>query len=231
MTLTKLADPAVANSTDTVIAMTVNRFSGQTVCGLMDDAATNNMTENANYTVSVSGLPTPCCAMSADESQMVLSVALSTAGGLAHSCGHMYNGVWPSYSVPAGMHMLNTDAMVYSVNRGTYSMDMVVVTPVAADGTVQRFTEDVSLAIASAGNVIQMEPASISAALGDDMMAGSLGAAITSQVSTYLVYWTKTDGASYTDAAPIEVVVGDDLSTVTVPSDVTCSLGGSSVPM
>jgi hypothetical protein len=231
MTLTKLADPSVANSTDTVIAMTVNRFSGQTVCGLMDDAATNNMTENSNYTVSVSGLPTPCCAMSADESQMVLSVALSTAGGLAHSCGHMYNGVWPSYSVPSGMHMLNTDSMEYSVNRGTYSMDAVVVMPFAADGTVQRFTEDVSLAIASAGNVIQMEPASISAALGDDFMVGMLGAAVTSQVSTYLVYWTKTDGASYTDVGAISVVVGSDLSTITVPSDVTCSLGGNSVPM
>lgn len=76
-----------------------------------------------------------------------------------------------------------------------------------------------------------MEPATISAALGDDMMAGALGAAVTSQVSTYLVYWTKTDGASYTDVAPIEVVVGSDLATVTVPSDVVCSLGGNSVPM
>jgi hypothetical protein len=40
--------------------MTVNRFSGQTVCAVMDDAATNNMTELSNYTMSVSGIPTPC---------------------------------------------------------------------------------------------------------------------------------------------------------------------------
>jgi hypothetical protein len=48
-----------------------------------------------------------------------------------------------------------------------------------------------------------MEPASISAGLGDDFMVGMLGAAVTSQVSAYLVYWTKTDGASYTDVAPM----------------------------
>lgn len=136
MTLTKLADPAVANSTDTVIAMTVNRFSGQTVCGLMDDAATNNMTEGSNYTMSVSGLPTPSMATSSDHAQMVLSVALSTAGGLAHSCGSMYNGVWPAYTVPTGMNMLNTDAMTYTVNRGTFSMSMVTVTPSDAAGAV-----------------------------------------------------------------------------------------------
>jgi hypothetical protein len=231
MSLTKLADPAVNGSADVSVAMTVTRFSGQTVCGLMDDAATNNMTENSNYTLVVSGLPTPDYAMSADESQMVLSVAVSTAGGLAHSCGHMYNGVWPSYSVPSGMHMLDTDSLTYTVNRGTYSMDAVVVMPLDAAGVVQRFTEDVSLAIASAGGVIQMEPATISAGLGDDFMMGMLGAAVTSQVSTYLVYWTKTGGASYTDVAPIEVVVGSDLSTVTVPGTAVCSLGGSSVPM
>lgn len=46
-----------------------------------------------------------------------------------------------------------------------------------------------------------------------------------------MVYWTKTGGASYTDVAPMAVVVGTGMSTITVPSDVTCSLGGNSVPM
>jgi len=92
----------------------------------------------------------------------------------------MYNGVWPAYSVKAGMSLLNTNSMEYSVNRGTFSMTPVVVTPSAADGTTERFTEDVSLAIASAGNVVQMTPASLSASLGDEMMWGALGAAITS---------------------------------------------------
>lgn len=67
---------------------------------------------------------------------MVLSVALSTAGGLAHSCGSMYNGVWPAYSVPTGMSMLNTDSMTYVVNRGTYSMSPVVVMPFDAAGAL-----------------------------------------------------------------------------------------------
>lgn len=92
----------------------------------------------------------------------------------------MYNGAWPAYSVKAGMSLLNTNAMSYTVNRGTYSMTPVMVTPSAADGTSERFIEDVSVAIASAGNVVQMEPATLSASLGDEMMWGTLGAAITS---------------------------------------------------
>jgi hypothetical protein len=66
VTLTKLADPAVANSTDTVVAVTVSRFSGTTVCALMDTPATDNMTENSNYTVSVASLPTPHAASTSD---------------------------------------------------------------------------------------------------------------------------------------------------------------------
>jgi len=85
VTLTKEADPAVNTTADVVIAMTTNRFTGHSVCAVMDDAATNNMTELSNYTMSVSGLPTPCTAMTSDQAQMIVSVGLSTAGGLAHS--------------------------------------------------------------------------------------------------------------------------------------------------
>lgn len=53
----------------------------------MADAATDNMTEATNYTMTVSGVPTPSNALSADESEMIVSVALSTTGGLAHSSG------------------------------------------------------------------------------------------------------------------------------------------------
>jgi len=67
---------------------------------------------------------------------MIVSVALSTAGGLAHSCASHLNAVWPAYTVKTGMTLLATDSMMYSVDRGTYSMTPVVVLPVGADGTL-----------------------------------------------------------------------------------------------
>jgi len=66
VTLTKLADAAVEDSTDTVVAVTVNRFSGITICALMDTPATDAMTENTTYTVSVASLPTPVSATRSD---------------------------------------------------------------------------------------------------------------------------------------------------------------------
>lgn len=47
----------------------------------------------------------------------------------------------------------------------------------------------------------------------------------------YMVYWTKTDGASYTNAAPMMVVVGDTKESVDVAGTVKCSKGGRSVPI
>jgi hypothetical protein len=67
---------------------------------------------------------------------MVVSVALSTAGGLAHSCASHLNAVWPAYSVKTGMTLLSSVSAVHAVDRGTYSMNPVVVVPVGADGTL-----------------------------------------------------------------------------------------------
>lgn len=67
---------------------------------------------------------------------MVLSVALSTAGGLAHSCASHLNAVWPAYTVKTGMTMLTTNSMHYAVDRGTYSMVPVVLAPIGGDGSL-----------------------------------------------------------------------------------------------
>jgi len=45
------------------------------------------------------------------------------------------------------------------------------------------------------------------------------------------VYWSKTGGAAYTEVDAMMVTVSADTSTVSVASDVTCSLGGRSVPI
>jgi len=90
----------------------------------------------------------------------------------------------------------------HSVSRGTYSTAGVCA--VSYDGA---FAEDVSFGITA--GVISLYPASISAKLGDADTCGMLGAAASAQLSTYLVYWTKTDGASYLGLPALEVDVTD----------------------
>jgi len=106
---------------------------------------------------------------------MTVSLALSTAGGLSHSYASHYNGVMPAYSVGEGMTMVNTNSMVYTVNRGTFSAAANAVV-IASDGG--NFVEDVSFAITS--SVVSMVPAAATASLGDASTSAVLGAAITS---------------------------------------------------
>lgn len=119
------------------------------------------MVEGLNYTLGVSGLPTSDDVTDASTSDLVVSVASSAAtkGGLAHSYASHLNAVLPTYTVKAGMTMLNYSPDDVSVNRGTYSNGMVCVSP---DGG--KFTEAASFAITS--SAVVMEPASISAVLG-----------------------------------------------------------------
>lgn len=76
-----------------------------------------------------------------------------------------------------------------------------------------------------------MNPAAISADLGDAEACGNLGVAIGAQLSTYIVYWTKAEGDMYLNLPPLEVEVVGTKSAVNVPTSVTCALGGSSVPI
>lgn len=76
-----------------------------------------------------------------------------------------------------------------------------------------------------------MNPESISATLGDADACGNLGAAASAQLSTYMVYWTKTDGAMYLNLPPLEVDVTGTVEVVNVAGAVTCALGGRSVPI
>jgi hypothetical protein len=71
----------------------------------------------------------------------------------------------------------------------------------------------------------------MSASLGDASACGCLGAAQDAQLSTYVVYWTKTDGSNYLVPSPVTVTVNDNTETVTVMSAVNCALGGRSVPI
>jgi len=66
---------------------------------------------------------------------MIVSVALSTAGVLAHSCASHLNAVWPAYTVKTGMTLLSSVSSSYAVDRGTYSLSPVFVVPHGADGS------------------------------------------------------------------------------------------------
>lgn len=59
-----------------------------------------------------------------------------------------------------------------------------------------------------------------------------MGTASTTQMSTHCVRWTVANGtASYTNLPVLHAVVNGNKATVNVPSAVTCSKGGASVPM
>lgn len=68
--------------------------------------------------------------------------------------------------------------------------------------------------------------------MGDATACGDLGTGSTTQLSTHNVRWTVENGtAKYTNLPTMMATVGESKGSVTVPSDVTCSLGGSSVPI
>merc|ERR1712232_1548999 len=91
-----------------------------------------------------------------------------------------------------------------------------------------NFVQDVSFGVVAGTIALHGD---MSASLGDSDACGCLGADQTAQLSTYMVYWTKTDGASYLVPPPLMVTVNDNSETVTVSSAVNCALGGRSVPI
>lgn len=145
------------------------------VCAKVDDLDTGAMVEGTNYTLSVSGVPTADHTTSI-MNDMVVSVGLSTAGGMSHSYASFYNAAMPTYTSGA-LTMLEWgwDAPSAAVvKRGTFSQTEMCVMP----GDGNPFSESVELSITS--SVLTLLPAAISAGLGDDAACGNLGAAVTS---------------------------------------------------
>lgn len=68
--------------------------------------------------------------------------------------------------------------------------------------------------------------------MGDVEACGDLGTGSSTQLSTHFVRWSVVNGtAKYTDLPTLSAVVGESPGTISVPNEVTCSLGGSSVPI
>jgi len=155
---------------------------------------------------------------------LIISVGKAASGVLSTSYASHSNFEFPSYNLKEGMKLLSLSSEAVTVNRGTYSMLGVCVLPAAG-----RFSESAQFSITSQS--IDLVPNVLTAALGDDMTCGRLGAAVDSQVSTYLVYWEKDGGESYTALPSLSVEIRNDVSIVIVASEVTCALGGRSVPI
>jgi hypothetical protein len=82
------------------------------------------------------------------------------------------------------------------------------------------------------GSSFKINPASISVKMGASQGCADMGTGSTTQMSTHCVRWTVENGtASYTNLPVLHAVVNGAKATVNVPDKVTCSLGGSSVPM
>lgn len=77
-----------------------------------------------------------------------------------------------------------------------------------------------------------MSPASLAVAMGGARGCAALGTASTTQTSCHNLYWTVSNGTSHYTNLPVMMVnVNANKATVNVPDAVTCSLGGSSVPI
>merc|ERR1711881_348156 len=76
------------------------------------------------------------------------------------------------------------------------------------------------------------DPASVSAKMGAGPSCAAMGTASTTQLMVHNVRWTVNNGTTaYTALPTLMATVNSNKGTVTVPEAVTCSLGGSSVPI
>lgn len=68
--------------------------------------------------------------------------------------------------------------------------------------------------------------------MGSASACAAMGTGSTTQMSTHCVRWAVNNGtASYTALPTLMATVNGNTATITVPDKVTCSLGGSSVPI
>lgn len=145
------------------------------------------LANNANYTLTVSGVVTPDNAWNMAVGSFVVGTGLTATGTTGRSSAQLWTVTHPNMATATGKVSTNWASGAVSVSRGTYSNTEVCVTS-AAGG----FAADVSFAPV-AGTISMV--GEMSASLGDTSACGMLGAAQAAQLSTYMVRWTKTDGA------------------------------------
>jgi hypothetical protein len=131
-----------------------------------------------------------------------VGVGLTASGMTGRSSSMLNTWVSPNMQVATGMTATVWANPSATVSRGTYSNTEVCVTSAAGN-----FVQDVSFGVVAGTIALHGD---MSASLGDANACGCLGAAQAAQLSTYVVYWTKTDGSNYLVPSPLTVTVNDD---------------------
>jgi hypothetical protein len=215
-----------AKTTKTAVKGSVVQLSGCTVVFELDTTATK-LDETKSYEFVLSSVPTAEGAAGAaamNLGSVVLSVGKMATGGFGYSSAQLMAAL-PVMTVPTGKNLLEFTSAMATVSRGTYTKNAVCIQPASGN-----FKADVSVAVS--GSTFKLNPASLSAKMGAASACGDMGTGSTTQMSTHMVRWTVNNGtALYTNLPVLKATVNGAQATVTVPDKVTCSLGGSSVPI
>lgn len=146
------------------------------------------------------------------------------SGGFGYSSAQMFPAL-KAMTAGTGLDLLEFSTASVSVSRGTYTKNAVCIKP--AEG---NFKADVEVSVS--GSTFKINPEKLSAKMGAAKACADMGTASATQMSTHFVKWTVNNGTkSYTALPTLKAIVNGKKADVNAPSEVTCSLGGSSVPM
>jgi hypothetical protein len=135
-----------------------------------------------------------------------------------------YNVAQPSYALKPNTQLLKFSWPTVVINRGSFLANSVCIKPEAGN-----FVQDVAFTMQK--SIFSLNPANMTAAIGQNETCGDLGTPSTTEPSDYTAYWTKYGGDKYSGLPPLSVTVTDQKSVITVAKSVKCSKGGRSVPI
>jgi len=215
-----------AKTTKTAVKGAVSQVSGCNVVFALDTTATK-LAEGSSYEFTLSGVPTTESAAGGAAMALgsaVLSVGKVATGGFGYSSAQLFNAL-AAQTAPTGKDLLEFSTAVATVSRGTYTKGAVCIQPASGN-----FKAAVSASVQ--GTAFKTFPASLSAKMGQASACADMGTGSGTQMSTHCVRWSVVNGtASYTALPTQMVTVNGATATINVPDKVTCSLGGSSVPI
>jgi len=215
-----------AKTTKTAVKGKVSQLSGCTVVFALDTTATK-LAEGSSYEFTLSSVPTAESATGAaamNLGSVVLSVGKVATGGFGYSSAQLFNSL-KSQTTATGIDLLEFSSGTVAVSRGTYTKNAVCIQPAAGN-----FKANVAVSVQ--GTAFKISPASLAVKMGAASACAAMGTASTTQLSKHCVRWTVNNGTKLYSALPtLMASVNGNTATVTVPDKVTCSLGGSSVPI
>lgn len=221
-----------ASTTKKEMAGNVVQVSGCNVVFQLDTTkdATNVMAEKGSYEFVLSGVPTTESKAGADAMNLgsvVLSVGLYAKGSYGWSSAPLFNALKVG-TLPKGLNLLGFASDKVTVSRGSYATKEA--NKVCVQPATGNFKADVEVEIV--GTAFATSPKKIAAKMGDAKACAAMGTGATTQMSTHFVSFKVSNGTeTYTGLPTLKATVDGEKSDVNVPTTVTCSKGGSSVPM